>query len=284
MRYSCSPICIGSVKATRILRDDRGDLFLIAGALHQNDELIAAEARDDVARAHHLVEPKRRLLQQLVAGFVPLRVVDHLEAVEVDEEHREHASLLARRGERGREQLTELDPIRQGRQRIVGSEILNALLGLLLAGDVAADTAVAREAAVGREHRLAADAEVVAPPGRVGAPGDEIAKRLVALLRDVVLVQRLGFGLENFAGAFADETAEEFRMLVDQTAFEAREAQLPILLPVPVGREIGQRAKARLALAQHRLRVAPFQELSHLVADHGRRLQQALVRLANDVA
>ena len=59
-------------------------LVLDAGA--EDGELVAAEARDQVAVAHGAAQPVRDLDQQPVAGLVAEAVVDDLEVVEVEEE------------------------------------------------------------------------------------------------------------------------------------------------------------------------------------------------------
>ena len=55
----------------------------------QHGELVPAEAGERVPAADHFAEPQRDLAQQLVAVGVPKRVVDLLEAVEVDEQDRD---------------------------------------------------------------------------------------------------------------------------------------------------------------------------------------------------
>jgi hypothetical protein len=52
-------------------------------------EFVAAEAGEGVARPQQLLEPARHELDELVAGRVAVGVVDILEAVEVEEHHRE---------------------------------------------------------------------------------------------------------------------------------------------------------------------------------------------------
>ena len=53
----------------------------------QHDELVAGEPGDGVDGAGRLLEAAGDRAQHLVADEVTLRVVDDLEAVEVDEEH-----------------------------------------------------------------------------------------------------------------------------------------------------------------------------------------------------
>ena len=64
----------------------RGDL--VAGREHEG-ELVAAEARERVVVAHGAAEPRADLAQHLVAGVMAERVVELLEAVEVDQQQRE---------------------------------------------------------------------------------------------------------------------------------------------------------------------------------------------------
>ena len=51
-------------------------------------ELVATEASDDIGRAQALAEHSRDAADQLIAGGMPQRVVDVLEVVEVESQHR----------------------------------------------------------------------------------------------------------------------------------------------------------------------------------------------------
>ena len=55
-------------------------------------ELLAAEAAEHVALAHALVHQARELLQQPIAGQMPVRVVVVLEVVDVEHEDRDRAA------------------------------------------------------------------------------------------------------------------------------------------------------------------------------------------------
>ena len=72
----------------------------VLDVLDQDDELVAAEPRDRVARPARLFDSLGDGAQQLVAGDVAEAVVDVLESVEVEEEHCE--ALFRRRGGRAR--------------------------------------------------------------------------------------------------------------------------------------------------------------------------------------
>ena len=58
-------------------------------AVAHDHELVAAEAAERLARAQQVPEPLGHLLQHEVADGVALGVVDDLEPVEVDEQHRD---------------------------------------------------------------------------------------------------------------------------------------------------------------------------------------------------
>ena len=79
--------------------DAAGGLAHLVGALdglEDDDELIPAHAHHHVLGAHRGADALRHGLQELVAGLVAARVVDVLEAVEVQEQNREHrAAALA---------------------------------------------------------------------------------------------------------------------------------------------------------------------------------------------
>ena len=68
------------------LGDDRGAAD-VADVVEQQRELVAAVARDGVAGAQRAFDPLRDRHQQAVADEVAERVVDELEAVEVEEQH-----------------------------------------------------------------------------------------------------------------------------------------------------------------------------------------------------
>jgi hypothetical protein len=68
--------------------------FLAVDLFDQDRELIATQARDCIARAHGRDDAAPGFDQQFVADRVADRVVDQLEAVEVEEQHRERASFI----------------------------------------------------------------------------------------------------------------------------------------------------------------------------------------------
>ena len=116
----------------------------------EDGELVAAEAGHQVARPHRVGEPLGHDAQQLVADVVALRVVDRLEAVQVEEQHADLRA-VQRHLQRGLDLRAEQRPVGQP-----GEPVRVRLLGQLLLepaalGDVA-----------GVEHQ-AADVGVVRP-------------------------------------------------------------------------------------------------------------------------
>ena len=64
--------------------------------VQQNGELVAAQPRQRVSRPQARLEPARHRDQQLVADQVAEAVVDDLEAIEIEIEHREPVADAAR--------------------------------------------------------------------------------------------------------------------------------------------------------------------------------------------
>ena len=90
---------LGDGGRTASSRDRFGVLGLVD--LEQDGELVAAEAAHQVAVAHGAAQPAGERLQHAVADGVAERVVDHLEAVEVEEEHRQAGAAQAGGGQAG---------------------------------------------------------------------------------------------------------------------------------------------------------------------------------------
>jgi hypothetical protein len=84
-----------------------------------SDELIAPESSQRVAVAQRAIQTLRDANQQLVAGVVPEVVVDHLEAVQVDEQHGGHCSLATGFGDRLRDSVVQQGAVRQPGERVM---------------------------------------------------------------------------------------------------------------------------------------------------------------------
>ena len=108
----------------------RSDLEL----LEQERELVAAEPGHGVHRAQHLAEAVGEYGEQEVTGGMSHRIVDLLEAVDVEEQHGERRPGPARAVERDGEAVAEQGAVGQRGERIV-----QGLMGELDLGALALD-------------------------------------------------------------------------------------------------------------------------------------------------
>jgi len=84
-----------------VLRFSGADGVCLAPDLLQKDpELVASQASDSVGLAHAFPKPMRSSAQHGVSSCVPQPIVDHLEAVNVQEEDRHLAAGALATGER----------------------------------------------------------------------------------------------------------------------------------------------------------------------------------------
>jgi hypothetical protein len=77
-------------------------------AAHDHAELLASETADDVAAAHHRAHRLGELAQHLVADAVAVDVVDALEVVDVEHQHRDRVVRPARAGQLGAQALVDV--------------------------------------------------------------------------------------------------------------------------------------------------------------------------------
>ena len=125
---------------------------LRAGMALQDREFVAAKPRDGVALAHRDANALRDDPEQLVADRMAERVVDALEVVEVEIEHRHRLAVRFHAREPFRHFLAQQHAIGQLRQRIVARHVRDVLLGAVALGDVLVDRDPAALA-----HRLMRD-------------------------------------------------------------------------------------------------------------------------------
>ena len=160
------------------------------------------------------------------------------------------------------------------------------LVGALAFRDVLADPAIAGETAGVVEHRLAAEREPDPAAAFTQALHLEIPERLVALeLRAMLCPVGLGQVERGLVPALAAEVSFGIEPgLFPQRPRHEGEAELAVLFPIPVARELVQAAQARLALAHDLFGLLALHELADLAADHARCLQQPLLGLAHFAA
>ena len=103
--------------------------------LLEHDELVAAEAGDEILRPQHLAQAVRHRAEQLVAAGMAERVVDLLELVEVDEQQRGHVVAALGR-QQAPDLVAEIDAVRQGGEFVVAGQVADPRLGVAPLGDV----------------------------------------------------------------------------------------------------------------------------------------------------
>ena len=210
-----------------------GGVRFAADLIEQDGELVAAEARERVARSNAALEAPSDTDEELVAGLVSEAVVDGLEAIEIEVEHREGrgAERPLRALKEVLQAVDEQRSIRQIGERIVERLPLQLLLGLLARGDVARDAEGPHDVPPGR----AAGASSSRPSGHRRLPNLpllDIDERLPGA-KDLLLVaqrlRRVLLGEEVDVGPTDGQRwardAEPYR----RVAVDPREAALAIL-------------------------------------------------------
>ncbi len=96
--------------------------------LEHDDELVTAHSHDHVFRSHGRSNSLGDRLQKLVAGLVPAGVIDVLEAIEVEKQHRQHLTRRTRLLDGTRQVGGEKQPVREPGQLIVVREVIEVLL------------------------------------------------------------------------------------------------------------------------------------------------------------
>ena len=114
------------------LAGDAFDLVAFGGLFQDDHEFVAAEPRHDVARAQRAAQPAADFHQQHVAGVMPQRIVDDLEAVEIDEQHGKLPLVALRGVDRAAQHLVEHFAVGQVGQAVMRRQIFDALVGLRL--------------------------------------------------------------------------------------------------------------------------------------------------------
>ena len=116
-------------------RDHRG-ILVGTDVAQEHDELVAAEPRDVVLRAHDLAQARCDRAQQAIAGRMAERVVDLLELIEVDEQQRRQVRPVVRIRELALDFVLEADPVGQPGQLVEAREVIDARLRVASLGDV----------------------------------------------------------------------------------------------------------------------------------------------------
>jgi len=112
-------------------------------------EFVAAEAGEGVSLPERVAQPLGDAYQQLVAGFVAVRIVDFLESVDIQISDRQSALVPARLGDGLLQAIAEQHPVRDARQGVVMCHMFELLLMFLQLGDVGEQRNVMQRSVVG---------------------------------------------------------------------------------------------------------------------------------------
>ena len=105
--------------------------------LQEDGELVATQARHQVDGPHTVVQALGDFVQQLVAGHMAQAVVDHLEAIQIQEQHRKPLlGIQSRALNRHFQAFMEAIPIRQVGQAVVVGDVEQATLRQVARGNV----------------------------------------------------------------------------------------------------------------------------------------------------
>ena len=142
-------------------------LILAADPGLDDDELVAAEPGHDIVDAGYRAQAFGDGLEQEIAAIVPERVIDVLEAIEIDEMHGDAAALQRKDGKRLLQFFDQLGAIGQAGQRIVMRHVGDLRLGFLPFGDVleGRDPAASRHRLVDHAKRAPADVSMTLVAG-----------------------------------------------------------------------------------------------------------------------
>ena len=102
---------------------DRHHLGVVVADRGNHRELVAAEPRHQVVAAQRVRQPQRDVADQLVADRMAERVVDVLEMVEVDIEHRGRRGAGAHLVDHRLQPFAEEDAVGQAAERVVHGEM-----------------------------------------------------------------------------------------------------------------------------------------------------------------
>ena len=149
-----------------VLRHQRGPLAISLQIGQHHHEFIAAQPAREVFIAYALAQPPRHFLQHQVAGLVAMDIVDGLEAVEVDEQHRAAAAATLGGRQQMRAMLEDQGAVGQPGQRVMQRGIAHPLLGQLALADVLHRAAQGNDGAAVVAHCFAAHVEPLRRLGR----------------------------------------------------------------------------------------------------------------------
>ena len=207
-----------------------------AEAFQEHHKFVSAKTRHRIGFTHTGPQAVCHLLQKVVAGVVPQRVIKVLEVVQIDEQQRA-MRLRTYRCQRGPVQAVHQQPaVGQLGQHVVKRQPLDLAFCLLALCDVASHTLIAAQRTVGMKYRHTADRDPVHAAVWALTQQFQVPKRLVcvqhrAMHRPVVL----GLVERTDLPACAAHDIVQRDAVDTEVARQLDEVALGIVLPVPVG-------------------------------------------------
>ena len=132
-----------------------GDALGLAGVgqfLEHDREFVATDAGHGIAIADVVAQAAAGRLEHAVAGGMAHRIVDVLEAIEIEEQHGDLASAAARADHGMAEPLGKQGAVGQAGQGVVVGQVAQLLLGALALGDIGQHADVMRALALRVAH------------------------------------------------------------------------------------------------------------------------------------
>ena len=284
--------------------DARGHPFGFSFVGHlrqQRDELVAAQSPDGFKRwvgpraggfergldhlvgvAHAQAQAARHFEQQLVASHVAERVVDDLEAVQVDEQKCHAVAQAPRMLQCALAAPDQLAPVGQAGQRVKVGQVSDLVFGIAAVGHVLHDAAVAMQPSVLVELRLSLDVDDALPA--VGQHHIHVGVQHRRVRQD--LLEHAHQHAAVFLGCHAQQRAEG-RVLVGAEAEHAQPLHRELraaLADAPVhtahARQVLRACQARLAALELHLRARRAQQVAQSAGQQGplRRLDEEVGR------
>src|SRR5436309_15703023 len=99
-------------------------------------EFVATHSREDIRLANPMLQRVGDALEEVIPSLVAKRVVDFLEVVEIDYEHRARAAIASRAFHLLRQFLLKPAPVEEAGQKVVGGQVFEVAFESFSLGDV----------------------------------------------------------------------------------------------------------------------------------------------------
>jgi len=220
------------------------DVVLIAQAADHHDELVAADARNQIVGANALPESFGHAHQYLVASGVAHRIVHGLEAIEIDVQQRELRIGAVQRVQLGREVFLQAAAVGQAGQWVMLGKIVDVSLHAGLFGDIGGGAPETEVRAVEQDRTCR---QAIMP---LAAISGVVAAAQGRIRRGQPVSQCRFVGIQQFGHRPAQPVAPGVPGDFFEAAGKVRQASVPVDFPEPVGGRLGYVPKALFAGGQ----------------------------------